>query len=70
MDSHQLFLRDDYKSIARYIKTKTKEEVKEYSEYFYQKAPNNEKLTDYLKDMRLGQILVQLRIKGEVKDRK
>jgi hypothetical protein len=43
VEAHQLYLKEDYQQIAELIKTKTAEEVKAYSTYFFEKAPNNDR---------------------------
>lgn len=68
MDAHQLYLKEDYQHIAAVLKTKTAEEVKVYSNYFFEKAPNNDRFNEDLRKINLGQAFVKMKIKNEIAD--
>jgi hypothetical protein len=51
VEAHASYRRTNYAAIADKIGSKTAEEVKVYSLYFFEKAPNNERLVDKLKQI-------------------
>ncbi len=56
-------MKTDYKHIAEFIGTKTESKVEEYSNYFFDKAPNNERLSEPLKRINIGQAILKLKLK-------
>jgi hypothetical protein len=49
VNAHKTYRKTNYAAIAEAIGSKTEEEVKIYSQYFFEKAPNNERLVGKLR---------------------